>query len=119
MTAVAVSVDSRDCTTPGCVGESAWAKGPQVGLCVICAADDRRRRLLETPADRRRARAIARRNERIAAATLAAAAAIYGFDSGESWADLDDEDEIAFYTGRATAALAAIGLAVDEPGAST
>jgi len=43
MSAVAVSIDSRDCKTPGCAGEAAWARGPYAHLCTACAATARRR----------------------------------------------------------------------------
>ena len=43
MTAVAVSVDSRDCKTPGCAGESMHARGPYAGLCLACTAVQRKR----------------------------------------------------------------------------
>ena len=43
MSAVAVSIDSRDCKTPGCAGEAAWARGPYAGLCTACTATQKRR----------------------------------------------------------------------------
>lgn len=43
MAAVAVSVDSRDCKTPGCAGESMHARGPYAGLCLACTATQRKR----------------------------------------------------------------------------
>lgn len=43
MTAVAVSVASRDCKTPGCAGESMHARGPYAGLCLACTAVQRKR----------------------------------------------------------------------------
>lgn len=43
MTAVAVSVASRDCKSPGCAGEAMHARGPYAGLCLACTAIQRRR----------------------------------------------------------------------------
>ena len=34
---------SRDCKTPGCGGEAAWARGPLAGLCTKCAAVKKRK----------------------------------------------------------------------------
>lgn len=110
MTAVAVSVDSRDCTTPGCAGEAAWASGPDLGLCCTCASAARRARRGAANPTARRARYLERVRARYEQAVADAAAAIYAYDTGEAWASLDDDAERAYYVGRAQAAIAALGI---------